>query len=485
MIDYYRKELHKELQDINVEILKNQSEPSLYAEKPSALIQFNRPIGAHIACQSLQHPRPHVLITKHVEESACHIIWENVSTPWWERYIRKAVIEIFSTILMILCIIPVTSSGLLSQLSYTATLFTSLNWLKDLSKWFLSTLQGILSPCVLTVVTILVSMILDCLVSKQGIHTRIAAELSMQNYYFGFLFLQVFLVMSISSSTAAVLNGLSQDFKSFAALMAQNLPKASNYFLSYILPQALSVSVGSLLRISRLLKFVIAPLLDNTARQKWNRQREPEMKWGTFFPVYTNLAVIGLIYSVISPLILLLNVITFSLFLIVQRYNILNVSRFDLDTGGLVYPRAINQLFIGLYVMELYLIGLFFLVRDHRNQTACIEQGIIMVLALLCTGTYQILLNQAYQPLFMNLPAMLDNATDESTWKRPHEPNVNSGLISWLILAKNKFEGLIDVISEFSEQESLTLESRSIFTHEYTDSSNLQNVILKARQPVI
>lgn len=56
---------------------------------------------------------------------------------------------------------------------------------------------------------------------------------------------------------------------------------------------------------------------------------------------------------------MIFNIITFSLFWLVYRYNTLYVTKFRFDTGGLLYPTAINQLFTGLYLMELCLIGLF------------------------------------------------------------------------------------------------------------------------------
>lgn len=80
-----------------------------------------------------------------------------------------------------------------------------------------------------------------------------------------------------------------------------------------------------------------------------------------------------------------------------------------LDTGGLFYPKAIHQLFLGLYVMEAYLIGLFFLVRNEDGDLACIAQGVIMILAMFFTLAYQVLLSQAFRPLIQHLPAMLDS----------------------------------------------------------------------------
>jgi hypothetical protein len=101
------------------------------------------------------------------------------------------------------------------------------------------------------------------------------------------------------------------------------------------------------------------------------------------------------------------NIITFGLFWFVYRYNTLYVTRFRLDTGGLFFPKAINQLFTGIYVMELCLIGLFFLERDSNGVVACKGQGICMIVVLILTGGYQIFLDEVISPLIRYLPTTL------------------------------------------------------------------------------
>lgn len=118
---------------------------------------------------------------------------------------------------------------------------------------------------------------------------------------------------------------------------------------------------------------------------------------------------VGLIFSIIAPLILIFNVLTFSLFWFVYRYNSLYVNRFTFDTGGLLFPIAVNQLFTGVYVMELCLIGLFFLTQNAENHQACIPQGAIMIAVTIITVIFQYLLNEAFSPLFKFLPITLED----------------------------------------------------------------------------
>lgn len=238
-----------------------------------------------------------------------------------------------------------------------------------------------------------------------------AIERAVQGMYFAFLFIQIFLVVSISSGITVVLNDLLNSPFSAPSILAQNLPKASNFFFSYMLLQAFTVSGGAILQIATLfIQFILSPILDTTAREKFTRATTlMEIKYGTFFPVYTNLACIGIVYSVISPLILLFNICTFSLFWMVYRYNMLYVNNFRFDTGGLLFPRAINQLFTGIYVMEVCLVGLFFLVRDVQGQVACFPQAIIMIIVTISTVLYQYTLNSAFGPLLTYLPITLED----------------------------------------------------------------------------
>ena len=96
----------------------------------------------------------------------------------------------------------------------------------------------------------------------------------------------------------------------------------------------------------------------------------------------------GLIYSVIAPLIIVLEIVYFGALWILYRFYPPRLTERDLTTPSLFYPTAIRQLLTGIYFMELCLAGLFFLVRDAENNASCTPQAGIMLAATALTALF-------------------------------------------------------------------------------------------------
>lgn len=92
-------------------------------------------------------------------------------------------------------------------------------------------------------------------------------------------------------------------------------------------------------------------------------------------------------------------------FYFAYRYNFLYVYDTGVDTRGAVYPRALQQLFVGLYIAEVCLLGLF---ATRLNTTGAIGPFVLMILLLITTALYHIALNGALQPLINYLPKSLE-----------------------------------------------------------------------------
>ena len=99
------------------------------------------------------------------------------------------------------------------------------------------------------------------------------------------------------------------------------------------------------------------------------------------------MALTGLIYCVTAPLMLVFASAVFSLFWIAYRHNYYYVQRNKVDTHGQLFNGALSQMMAGVYVLEITLIGLFFLIRNEKNNVVGAPQAIIMIVALILTGT--------------------------------------------------------------------------------------------------
>ncbi|KAJ3479476.1 hypothetical protein NLG97_g8311 [Lecanicillium saksenae] len=415
-IYYCRKELAR----LNVEIEEDQKHPERYPLMSSAFVQFNHQVAAHMACQSIVHHIPRYMAPRIIEISPRDVVWDNMAISWWGEGLRTFIVVGIVLTMAFLWAIPVAWTAALSQLDRLIQENSWLGFLKsnqnveNLAKG----IAGVLPAAFLALLLVLVPLILNFLAGIRGAKTGTQKAEFVQFFYFIFLFLQVFLVVSIASFFVASLDGFIQNIKNYLdsvdkvlRLLADNLPKAANYFFSYMVLQALTTSSGTLLQIvSLLFWFIIGPMFDSTARNKWSRNTNlNNVQWGAFFPVYSNFACIAIFYSIISPLISIFAVVTFGLLWLAQRYAMIYVYRMEHDTGGVLYPRAINQTFTGLYFMQLCMAGLFIFVQDENKNRPCIPHGVIMFVVMFLTAIYQYLLNRSFSPLFRYLPITFED----------------------------------------------------------------------------
>jgi len=109
----------------------------------------------------------------------------------------------------------------------------------------------------------------------------------------------------------------------------------------------------------------------------------------------------GIIYSCLSPLMLGFAAIGLWLMYFAYRYNLLFVYTTQVDTLGLVYPRALKHLSVGLYIAEITLIGLFAV-------SEAIGPAILMVIFTIGSILFHLSLNSALGPLLQTLPRSLE-----------------------------------------------------------------------------
>lgn len=132
---------------------------------------------------------------------------------------------------------------------------------------------------------------------------------------------------------------------------------------------------------------------------------------------------LALCYSCIAPLILVFAGLGMGFVYFVYKYNLVYSYDADVDTKGLLYPTALMHLFVGLYMSEICLIGLFAL---H----SAFGQLLLMILYLVFTSLVHISLSDALGPLLNSLPRTLALQDQSLAEDSAPEDNFNSPINS-------------------------------------------------------
>lgn len=405
-IDWCRGELKKLIPEVEAGQAEHKSGEAKYLN--SVFVEFETLSAAQASFQSLTHHQVLQMSPRFVGMSPEEVIWSNLKIKWWERVMRRIATIAFVVALIVFWSIPVAVVGSISNINYLTKCLPWLDFINSIPKVILGVVTGLLPTILLAVLMALLPIILRLMAKIGGAPTLSAVELTVQNYYFAFQIVQVFLVATIGSAASSVVQKAIQNPASITTVLANQLPLASNFYLSYFILQGLGIVASLLVGLTGLVLFmVLGKLLDNTPRKLYKRWINLSgIGWGTLFPIYTNLFVIAICYAAIAPLVLGFACIGMFLFYFAYRYNLLFVSNANIDCKGLVYPRALQQLFVGLYVAEVCLIGLFAIATG--TSVGALGPLILMIIMLIFTALYQISLNDAMAPLLHYLPKTLD-----------------------------------------------------------------------------
>ncbi|CAH0057794.1 unnamed protein product [Clonostachys solani] len=368
---------------------------------PAVFVEFDTQEAAQAAHQVVAHHQPLHMAPRLMGIRPDDIVWSSLRMNWLERIVRRFLILGLVIAAVIFWSIPSVIVGTISNVQSLIDMFPFLSWLGDLPGAIKGFLTGFVPAMALTLFMAIVPVLLRFCAVVAGVPSYTRAELFTQTAYFAFQVVQVFLVTTITSAASGALFKIIQEPLQIKDVLAENLPKASNFYLSYILIQCLMNAGTSLLHPFDLFRHVFLRKIARLPRMHHRifYTMRPAL-WGRDFPIFTNLAVIALCYACIAPLVLIFAACGMSVTYIIWRYNVLYVYDSSNDSHGLFYPRALIHLVVGLYLAEICLIGLLFL--NGAN-----GPGVLVVFLLIFTALVHYSLANAIYPLIQNLPQTL------------------------------------------------------------------------------
>lgn len=389
----------------------------------AVFIEFETQRRAQDAWQMMQNRKNKPNSKMHARQLGVmpqEVVWNNLKIGKSQHFIRWLLATSIIAVMIVFFAIPVAFVGLISNINYLAERFTWLSWILDIPGVILGVVTGLLPTVMLAVLMALVPIFCRLMAKLAGYVTWSQIELKTQSWYFIFQVVQVFLVATLSSAITSVINDILNNPGIVLSLLAENLPKASNFYISYFVLLGLSAAAGTLLNIGG---FVVVILLGRILPGKTPRKIFDQLTklsapaWGSEFPKWCNLGVIAITYSGIAPLILGFATVGFCLVYIAYRYNFLYVYETNIDTKGEAYQKALKQLLTGVFLSEICLIGLFAISTANNTYTA--GPLAIMCVMLLITIIFTVTLGTALKH---------EEARLAYTDPTPHNGHVEDGL---------------------------------------------------------
>jgi len=389
----------KTIGEIAERIEAHRAAPSRNVPEQSAVfVAFSNQAAAHRAFQMISFQPRAPIQDRFLAVQPKEVLWNIVAMPLTRRLSKASMALVFVIVFTIFFSIPVGILGTISNVNYLADNVSWLSWLSDLPPVVLDLLEGLLPPFLVSWFVSYVPKLFRHIAKLSGEPTLPQAELKTQAWYFAFQVFQIFLVTTFSSGAASVVKQVAQHPESAPTLLAQSLPTASNFYLTYFILQGTASAASNILNYSDLFSYLFSEhYMNKTPREKFSTYAQMKgTPWASWYPKFTTFLVIAIAYSCIAPLVLGFAAVGLFFYYLSYKYNMFYVYQTKVDTKGEAYKRALQQVPTGLYLAELCLIGLFGL-RKAGAQTA------LMVVLLLVTAVLNFLMDRMVRPLELYL----------------------------------------------------------------------------------
>lgn len=128
----------------------------------AVFIEFSTQMDAQIAYQTLSHHHPFQMTPRFIGISPDQVIWRALQYSWWQRIIRKFLVQGFIAVLIIFWSIPSAFVGSISNITYLTHLLPFLRFINDLPTIVQGAISGVLPTVALAMLMSFAPIILRC-----------------------------------------------------------------------------------------------------------------------------------------------------------------------------------------------------------------------------------------------------------------------------------------------------------------------------------
>ncbi|GMP53923.1 hypothetical protein CsSME_00019238 [Camellia sinensis var. sinensis] len=447
-IDFYTSEIERISKEISGE--REKIAHNTKSIMPAAFVSFKTRWAAAVCAQTQQTRNPTLWLTEWAPEPR-DVFWVNLAIPYVSLTIRKLIIAIAFFFLTFFFMIPI---AFVQSLANIDGIEKAVPFLKPLieMKVVKSFIQGFLPGIALKIFLIFLPSILMIMSKFEGFGSISALERRSATRYYIFQFINVFLGSIITGTAFQQLNNfIHQSANEIPKTIGVSIPMKATFFITYIMVDGWAGVAGEILRLKPLIFYH----LKNFFLVKTEKDREEAMDPGslgfnTGEPQIQLYFLLGLVYAVVTPILLPFIIIFFGLAYVVYRHQIINVYNQEYESAAAFWPDVHGRIITALLVSQLLLMGLLSTKAASQSTPLLITLPVLTIwFHRFCKGRYE--------PAFIRYP--LQEAMMKDTLERNREPNLNlkdylqNAYIHPVFKGGDESENESDAASEDSDQE--------------------------------
>lgn len=404
------------LGELNKSVKKAQQEHNSNPQVPAVFMEFPSQLELQRAYQAIPYNPDFKNTSRFSGMAPDDIIWENLSLTKSKRITKKIIANTVLTLTVIFWCIPVAVVGAISNINFLTEKLPWLKFINNMPKPLLGIITSLLPVVALAVLMSLVPPFIKKMGQVAGCITVQQIDTYCQNWFFGFQAVNTFLASVLGSSAASLVQLIIQKPTLALSLLASEIPKSSNFYLSYLCLYGLAFSTSSLANVVGLaLSKVLGRILDKTPRAKWTRSitlGQPALS--VLYPSFQLITLIAMTYSVVAPLVLGFAAISFFLIFIAFLYTLVYIMQpYQTDARGRNYVTSLFQMFVSLYLAEVLITALFVFSKNW----ACVAlEGFWIAVTAAC----HIWFKRRFLPLYEVVPiSAIKYASGDRTFQYP------------------------------------------------------------------
>nr|XP_009765631.1 PREDICTED: CSC1-like protein At4g02900 isoform X2 [Nicotiana sylvestris] len=319
-IDYYMTEIEKLGKEEAEEREKVITDPK--AIVPAAFVSFKSRWGAAVCSQTQQSRNSTNWLTEWAPEPR-DVYWDNLSIPYIQLAVRRLLMAVALFFLTFFFMIPI---GFVQAFASIDGIKKVLPFLKSLIEMDVvkSFVQGFLPGIVLKIFLILLPMILMTMSKIEGFTSLSSLDRRSASKYHLFVIVNVFFGSIITGAAFQQLQRfLDQSPTEIPKTIGVTLPMKATFFITFIMVDGWAGIAAEILRLVPLVMFHIK----NTFLVKTEHDREQAMDPGSLNfsvsePRLQLYFLLGLVYSVVTPILLPFIIVFFAFAFMVFRHQV-------------------------------------------------------------------------------------------------------------------------------------------------------------------